>query len=393
MARSASPSAGSSGSGYTDPCIYVGFWRPRRINQLGSECQVSVLVVQCRRRQRATRDTSIVADLRTTVTELVTGLGMLGHTDIEAALNARPPQMVSVSPERWTLLVAAYEGGALAAEFDAAFANGRAFLNATDGLRGRIPEIVEWKGAQGNPGDEALPVDLRIDHVFLISCKYLSRILHNASPQRVFEHSLRSTQSSRNPDWFGETAMNEYQTLYERTVKVCNVPGMPTTPTELTKVERLALRATYPKTWPTEVVEAYAHLCEAVSTESARRWAQVLESRAEQELTLWRLLRFGPAPYFVLGSSASEALRLRIATPWDWRQHFALQRFDVSPRPGGQPMVTWTAQIKARHSGLVVRVDGHVEIRWSHGRFGGVPEAKVYLDTPHQHIPGYFPIA
>ena len=34
-------------------------------------------------------------------------------------------------------------------------------------------------------------------------------------------------------------------------------------------------------------------------------------------------------------------------------------------------------------------VEGHVELRWSHGRFGGPPEAKVYLDTPHDEVPGY----
>ena len=35
---------------------------------------------------------------------------------------------------------------------------------------------------------------------------------------------------------------------------------------------------------------------------------------------------------------------------------------------------------------------GHVEVRWSHGRFCGPPEAKVYLDTPHADVPGYFPL-
>ena len=33
---------------------------------------------------------------------------------------------------------------------------------------------------------------------------------------------------------------------------------------------------------------------------------------------------------------------------------------------------------------------GHVEVRWSHGLFCGPPEAKVYLDTPHTEVPGYF---
>jgi hypothetical protein len=126
--------------------------------------------------------------------------------------------MVSVSPEQWTLLQAAHEGGALAAEFDAAFANGRAFLEARDGLRGRRPEVIEWKGAQSNPGDEALPVDIRIDHVFLVSCKYLSKIVHNASPVRVFDHSLRPAQAMRAADWFHEVAPDEFQHLYNQTL-------------------------------------------------------------------------------------------------------------------------------------------------------------------------------
>ena len=37
-------------------------------------------------------------------------------------------------------------------------------------------------------------------------------------------------------------------------------------------------------------------------------------------------------------------------------------------------------------------VEGHIEIRWSHGRFGGPPEAKVNHDTPHQLVPGYWPL-
>ncbi len=39
------------------------------------------------------------------------------------------------------------------------------------------------------------------------------------------------------------------------------------------------------------------------------------------------------------------------------------------------------------------RSAGHVEIRWSHGRFAQPPEAKVYLDTPMADLPGYHPLA
>jgi hypothetical protein len=45
-----------------------------------------------------------------------------------------------------------------------------------------------------------------------------------------------------------------------------------------------------------------------------------------------------------------------------------------------------------RATGEERTVEGHVELRWSHGRFSGPPEAKVYLDTPHEQVPGYHPL-
>jgi len=65
---------------------------------------------------------------------------------------------------------------------------------------------------------------------------------------------------------------------------------------------------------------------------------------------------------------------------------------DVAARRAGQPEVSWRATVRERASGAQVDIHGHVEIRWSHGRFQGAPEAKVYLDMPHMDVPGYFPL-
>lgn len=332
-----------------------------------------------------------MADLRTTVTELTTGLGMLGYPDIAGALADRPAEMASVAPEQWRQLEAAFSGGALSKEFDHAYENGREFLQAVDGLRGRRPLLIEWKGAQSNPGDEALPVDLRIDHVYLISCKYLSKILHNASPARVFLQCFRKAPINRAAsDWYATVASDEYQRLYELTLKTCGAFDMPASPSELTTPDRKSLKDRYPESWPDDVEEAYRDLSSRVASESAIRWMQAMPSKADQEAALWRLLRLGSAPYFVLGSTRNDSLRLRIATPWDWRQRYSFVRLECSARTGGQPMVAWKATAKDRHTGEVVDVEGHVEIRWSHGRFGGSPEAKVYLDSAHKDVPGYF---
>lgn len=410
---------------------------------------------------------------RTTVTELGTGLGMLGAGDTDEAIAARPAVMHSLSPEMWQHLARLRSGGAFDAEFHAAWENGRAFLSAGDGLRGRLPQIVEWKGTGRAPGDEVAPIDLRVDHVYLVSCKYLSDILFNVSPAAVFDWLLLGGQNrggrgapagtrEAGPgggDWYAEVAPAEYQALYAavrdaaargegadpragrdgaalRAVAVAArsgrgrdapaLPGLgtveaeagsgpdsgadqgfgdangtsgvvrellelPPLATELTSAQRDALGKWLRPGWPPGVKDLYAALSDAVAGASVRRWEAALDrGGGTGEALLWRLLRIGSAPYFVLGSSAERSLRLRIATSWDWRQHFALGSISLEAQRGGQPRVGWHAVVRDRSSAEMCEVTGHIEVRWSHGRFGGLPEAKGYLDTPHHLVPGYF---
>jgi hypothetical protein len=53
-------------------------------------------------------------------------------------------------------------------------------------------------------------------------------------------------------------------------------------------------------------------------------------------------------------------------------------------------VVGWRAAVRRLSTQSELEVAGHVEVRWSHGRFRGPPEAKVYLDTRHHEIPGYY---
>ncbi|MDQ3757382.1 MAG: hypothetical protein M3394_06000, partial [Actinomycetota bacterium] len=152
--------------------------------------------------------------VRTEVTELVTGLGMLGLPSLEEATARRPAQLRNVSDEVWARVVEGVTDRRYRQEVAAAWANGRAFLDAADGLRGRLPLSIEWRGPAKAPGDEVVPADLRIDHVYLVSCKYLSRVLANASPWHLFEHLLRGGPRVRAGDWFAEVAPEAYQSLY-----------------------------------------------------------------------------------------------------------------------------------------------------------------------------------
>ena len=396
---------------------------------------------------------------RTTVTELGTGLGMLGLSGIDDAVRSRTPVMHSLSPEMWERLARLRSGGAYDAEFHAAWANGQAFLAAADGLRGRLPKVVEWKGTGRAPGDEVAPIDLRVDHVYLVSCKYLSKILFNVSPSHVFDSLLvagqsRGTRLAREVlpgggDWYAEVAPTEYQGLYEavrlaaaqqvsvastpavrragasqpgRSPAAVSLPGLadgdvltddhaategaaraartgappgllrdlPARAVDLTSQQRDTLGQWLRPGWPPGAKDLYADLSDAVARVSVRRWQAAMDlGGGSGEAMVWRLLRIGSAPYFVLGSSAARSLRLRIATSWDWRQQYQLISVNMEPQPGGQPRVGWEAIVRDRVSKEVHRVAGHIEVRWSHGRFGGPPEAKGYLDTPHHLVPGY----
>lgn len=330
---------------------------------------------------------------RTEITEIVTGLATYGAADLAVALADPPVSFGGVGDDRWQRLRELERTGRFRAEFAAAWANGRCLLEARDGLRGRPPEVVEWKGPQRPPGTEPIPADLRVDHVYLVSCKYNSRIQLNASPWSIFDAGAADDARG---DWYGEVAAAEQQTLYEIVRFETGLVGaLPERVDGLTPTQRRELAAALGRgRWTSPAAaEAYAALSVAVAAGSARRWGDLLRSERHREATLWRFLRVAAASYFVLGSDGERMVRVRVGSPWDWRQSFRLRRFDVEPVESRQPIVGWTATVDDRVAGGPRSVEGHIEVRWSHGRFGGLPEAKVYLDTPHHQVAGYWPLA
>ncbi len=331
-------------------------------------------------------------DDRTTVTELATALGMLGSGDVPRAL-ARRPGALAVPDDTWHHLGELHASGRFDAEFVTAFDNGRAFLDATDALRGRIPRLIEWTGGRRPPGDEVAPVDLRVDHVYLVSCKYLSRNIANPSPARLFDGLLATTRQWEQTDWYEVVAPDELRTLYDACRRATGLTALPDDPGALAGEDRQRLRRALPgRLYPPEARDAYRALCARVSAASAERWRDNVQRAGAAERMVWRLLRIGNAAYFLLGADPRRSLRLRVASPWDWRRAYRLTTLDIRAAASGQPQVDWCASYVERDGGRRRTVEGHVEVRWSHGRFAQPPEAKVYLDTPTDELPGYFPL-
>lgn len=194
---------------------------------------------------------------------------MLGHSDVAEAIVARPPEMVSVSPSMWDDLGRWSRSPDWRQHFAAAFANGQAFLLAEHALRHRRPLVVEWRGATKAVDDELVPADLRIDHVFLVSCKYLSRILGNAAPGRLFDGLLRLRAPSERTSWYDDVAPDELRALVQaacRHADVGPVRRIADLDDDARERLRLALRGS---TWPASCSSAWVALCDVASARTA----------------------------------------------------------------------------------------------------------------------------
>jgi hypothetical protein len=86
---------------------------------------------------------------RTHVTEITTGLGMVGDDDLASLIGRRPPEMSNLTSTNWDQLTALWDSGTYETDFTAGFLNGQAFLAAPDALNGRRPRIIEWTGDAG----------------------------------------------------------------------------------------------------------------------------------------------------------------------------------------------------------------------------------------------------
>src|SRR5579872_1940275 len=181
-------------------------------------------------------------DDRTMVTELGTALGTLPYPDARAALAVRPEQVHLDGPV-WDRLDRLRSSGRFAAELTWSFANGRALLDAPDGLRGRIPRTIEWTGGRRPPGDEVAPIDLRIDHVYLVSCKYESDILANVSPGRLFDGLLATTGRWDRVDWYAAVAPDEYGELFRACLDATGLSSLPHEPARCSREELADLRS------------------------------------------------------------------------------------------------------------------------------------------------------
>jgi len=251
---------------------------------------------------------------------------------------------------------------------------------------------VEWLGQVRQPFHADLPVDLRADEVYLVSCKYGSRILHNLSPAALFVGLLSGARRRGNPNWFQQVSPESYRRFYRACAEYASSTNggwqIPPEECALSENDRRELAGCL-QPLPSALEPEYRQLCREVSDRSAARWNASIDQYGDRLHMLWRLLRISSAQYYLLGAVRTEPVRIKVQSTMDWRRSYSLQSFTVSPADVGQPRVNWGATVLDRAHRRSHTISGHVEVRWSHGKFLQPPEAKVYLDSDLRTAPGY----
>ena len=165
---------------------------------------------------------------------------------------------------------------------------------------------------------------------------------------------------------------------------------LPTLVGDLSPEQRNLLANVSPGSLPSGLADVQRVFCDEVAAVTVRRWNAAIGSTRQRRTDFaMSLLRIPQAIYFLLGQNGREAQRYKVLSRWDWAARYRLRDFTIAARQSQQPTVTWRLVAHDRELGHEVAAEGHVEIRWGHGRFKNAPEAKAYLDSPLSTTPGY----
>jgi len=106
-----------------------------------------------------------------------------------------------------------------------------------------------------------------------------------------------------------------------------------------------------------------------------------LHAAAVLDELLRRFLRLDSSHYVLCGLDRGVPFAYLIPSITDWKRHAELAEVSVEPDlEAQQSKVRFNLSLRVRRGDGRVQVPFHAEIRWSHGRFCGNPEAKLYRD-------------
>ena len=206
------------------------------------------------------------------------GVGMTGLSGLDGALSARPA-------------VGERDGRTLGSpRCRSRGGHPRGGVRCCLGERSLIPGVARWpprsstahrrvEGCAQPSGFEAVPADLRVDHVYLVSCKNQSKILHNSSPTNLFDRRLSDRTAGATTDPWSRSARLRSKRPQSVRALVHRAGLLPPTTASLTPLHVNRIRGACGRHWPAALVGHWEDLSLAVASASVERWKAQIQPR------------------------------------------------------------------------------------------------------------------
>ena len=261
---------------------------------------------------------------------------------------------------------------------------------------------IKWSGDNHLSGIESVAKDLEIDPInWRVSVKENADVFINSSATTVFIDLPQGKfgQRVRGEDWFLKVAPDEFQEYY-LSCNGNNVAGYATIAEYYQYVKGKDRKdfsqyvATLHSKKSKKVLKSYQELCDKVSVESANIFNlnfQKFTNETGNKNPLVPIFHFffkiNGISYYLIGSEKNKPFVVSLPPSSKWVKKYKFLNIEAISRKAGQPEVDLNFSFKNKETGETYNIPLKIEIRWSHGKFCGNPEAKVYKQWSYTDLP------
>ncbi|HHT85005.1 MAG: hypothetical protein ACOX34_04575 [Bacillota bacterium] len=339
-----------------------------------------------------------MATIKTKTTELSVACGILEH-DVLSILSDELPFLFNNTVDEKTLIDVQreYVSPSNHSLYSSLWAQGK-HLRANYEPFNSVSN-VSWTGGLRQSSTVSASKDLVVAGTS-VSVKGKSNVIYNLSPTNLFEQ-IPSGQlmAAHSENWFLKLVPKELNDLYKIASRY--LPSLPddveTFEGSATSTHRQILRDHIANS-SRETQESFSHkyleMCHKVAEISSNMFNTNFErafcsaSRSALVDSIIKIFfRLDSSPYLLVSLDWDGPLSQVIPSITEWKQHHQFVSLVATPNLSKkQSVVDFILTIRENSTRQDRSYKFHAEIRWSHGRFCGNPEAKLYKDFPWRAV-------
>ncbi|MCE5207292.1 MAG: hypothetical protein LLG42_03165 [Chloroflexi bacterium] len=331
-----------------------------------------------------------MASIKTTTSELIVGFGLLGISPISNSSNALGMFDRTLSENLFQEVKREFREKE--SDYNPLFLVGKQVRES------QYPNItkVRWTGGVRQGQGVSGAYDLFLPEVNTnISVKMDSDAMGNRSPENLFRNLPQSLEDTTRGgvNWFIDTALPEIQELYAYARN--NYSGQ--IPHDVREFFSRRVSGAEKENFTdfitgglvndmvfSDLYVRMAHkAADAAANEFIGHFSALPTNRKAQvaDRIARTFFRIDSNSYIYVASEGKRSYALRIPSLTDWKANWKVTYVNpVSDNSRGQGYIKMPILVQNKADQMIYTYNFHIELRWSHGKFCGNPEAKLYKD-------------